>query len=226
MKTCKVKDCPRTDIKGLGMCGMHYQRFKKYGHTDRTQTPKGFALEHPLEYKRYTSMKNRCYNKNNPAYKNYGGRGIKVCDRWLGADGFKHFLEDMVPRPSKEHSLDRTDNNKDYSPENCRWATVEEQGNNRRSTKMITFNGETLSEAQWAKKIGVNKGTLHGRLKRGIPVEQALTMRTQEKKGELYQLAQQYGVDKLRTYKRLKRGWSLEDALLLPPQTTKYRRQK
>lgn len=143
-----------------------------------------------------------------------------MCDRWLGPNGFVNFFKDMGTRPGKEYSLDRIDNNGDYSPENCRWTDVKTQNNNRRSNVFLTCRGETLTETQWAERIGVKVGVLHQRLQR-MPLEQALTMKKQEKKDWLYQLAKERGVDKLRAYKRLQRGWSLEDALMLPPQTGK-----
>ena len=181
MKTCKATHCDRTDIKGLGYCAKHYQRYKTHGHIEPTQTPKGFALEHQVEYRCYTSIKTRCYNKNCPPYHNYGGRGIKMCDRWLGPDGFVNFLADMGERPRDDYSLDRIDNDGDYSPENCRWTDKRTQGNNRRTNKLLSYAGETHTEAEWAKKIGVNRGTLHERLRRGIPLERALTMPKQQK---------------------------------------------
>lgn len=182
MKTCKAQNCNRTDIKGKGYCSMHWQRIRTNGHPNRTQTPKGFALQHQIEYRCYTSMKTRCYNKNCPPYHNYGGRGIKVCDRWLGPNGFLNFINDMGKRPSENFSLDRINNNGDYEPNNCRWTDNKTQGNNRRTNKLLTYNNETHTEAEWAKKIGVNRGTLHERLRRGVPLDRALTMKKQEKK--------------------------------------------
>lgn len=88
------------------------------------------GLTKSVEYRTWRSMKERCYNPNNKKYKDYGGRGIKVCDRWL--NNFENFHADMGPRPSKEYSLDRIDNNGDYMPTNCKWATIIEQRRNQR----------------------------------------------------------------------------------------------
>lgn len=87
-----------------------------------------------LAYNRWFSMKSRCYNKSNPAYENYGGRGIKVCDRWLGEDGFYNYVMD-IGMPKKGESLDRINNNLGYSPDNCRWTSSYEQRQNQRRTK-------------------------------------------------------------------------------------------
>ena len=90
------------------------------------------------EFKAWGNIKQRCYNKNYVGYKNYGGRGIKVCDRWLDKEsGFENFLEDMGKKPGKEYSIDRIDTNGDYTPENCRWATNKEQHLNMRTNKII-----------------------------------------------------------------------------------------
>lgn len=104
-------------------------------------------------YKTWVEMKMRCTNPNNHAYKYYGGRGIKVCERWLNS--FANFLADMGERP-KEMWLDRIDNNKGYSPDNCRWATVEEQCNNRRSNLIYHYNGKSQTLMQWCKELNIN----------------------------------------------------------------------
>lgn len=95
------------------------------------------------EYSAWQSMKTRCYNKNTHYYKYWGGRGIKVCDRWL--QSFESFLNDMGRRPTKKHSVDRVDNNGDYSPENCRWATASQQRKNMRSRKVVRLYENTES---------------------------------------------------------------------------------
>lgn len=129
---------------------------------------------HEKEYGAWQAMKSRCYNKNHVYYKYYGGRGITVCDRWLGEDGFEHFFSDMCPRP-KGGTLDRIDNNKGYSPENCKWASKTEQANNRRNNVRITFDGESMTIPQWANKLGISVHTLKTRIRRGMPLEKALS---------------------------------------------------
>lgn len=114
-------------------------------------------------------MKRRCNNPHFRGYKNYGGRGIKVCDRWLHS--FDKFLADMGERPGKEYSLDRIDVNGDYSPENCRWATRKEQANNTTKTIHFTHNGVTHSIAEWSEIYGIPQRTAHGRYKRGFSFE-------------------------------------------------------
>lgn len=90
----------------------------------------GKIKSHPAEYRAWVNMKTRCYNKNRTNYKHYGGRGIRVCDRWLGADGFDNFFNDMGPR-ANGMTLDRIDPEKNYSPENCRWADMHVQNINK-----------------------------------------------------------------------------------------------
>jgi len=117
------------------------------------------------EYRSWLDMKARCFNPNHKNYLDYGGRGITVCDRWKNS--FQNFLADMGSRPTAKHSLDRIDNNADYSPENCKWSTKAEQVNNRRSNHLITIGCVTLTIAQWAKKMGFSARVIHDRLKSG-----------------------------------------------------------
>lgn len=107
------------------------------------------------EYRSWQHAKARCYNKNNEAYPNYGGRGIKMCDKWVEA--FENFIADMGLAPSEKHSLDRfPDINGHYEPNNCRWATKKEQQNNRRNNHYITYNDETRTMTEWAEFLGEN----------------------------------------------------------------------
>lgn len=118
------------------------------------------------EYRTWTHIKSRCYNARVPEYNRYGGRGILVCDRWL--ESFENFLADMGIRPSKQHSIDRKDNDGNYEPSNCRWATIKEQANNTRSNRKVTIGRKTKNMTQWAEDIGVTREVIHKRLKRGI----------------------------------------------------------
>lgn len=135
--------------------------------------------DHP-DYWLFHSMKKRCSNPNHVAYRYYGGRGISVCERWLAprGQGFKNFLEDMGPR-APGLTLDRKDGDKNYSPENCRWATREEQYSNRSANVFIEFGGEKLTATQWARRIGVRGGdVVLKRIRAGVPLDVALTAKT------------------------------------------------
>lgn len=115
-------------------------------------------------------MLDRCEDPTHPNYPKYGARGIRVCDRWRV---FDQFLQDMGPRPEGTW-LERIDNDGPYSPENCRWATPAEQQRNTRRNVRLTFQGETLTVTDWAKRLGCTKFVLHQRIRRGWPVERVL----------------------------------------------------
>lgn len=114
-------------------------------------------------------MKKRCNSPNSTQYKWYGGRGIKVCSRWNNS--FENFLEDMGEVP-EGMTLDRIDSNKDYSPDNCRWATRGEQSINRRSTMWIDYQGKRLMAKEFAKQIGKSAPMVSGLFKKGMSPEQ------------------------------------------------------
>jgi len=121
-------------------------------------------------YRTWRSMKDRCLNKNHFAYKDYGGRGIKVCIKWLK---FENFYKDMGERPHNK-SLDRIDNNKGYSKDNCKWSTQKEQSNNKSNNHLITFKGKTQNITQWSEELGINRETLYGRInRRGLTPQEA-----------------------------------------------------
>lgn len=122
-------------------------------------------------YHSWQGMKNRCLNQNAGRYRDYGGRGIKVCKRWME---FENFFADMGERPDGK-TLDRIDNNNNYEPDNCRWATPEEQSNNARNNIVLNHKGLSLTLSQWARRLDINMQTLYDRIvRRKWPVNRAL----------------------------------------------------
>lgn len=133
-------------------------------------------LSRPIEYVIWDGMKRRCRDQDSSRY---GGRGIKVCNRWLtgenGKTGFECFLDDMGSRPSSEHSIDRyPDNDGNYEPSNCRWATDEEQGRNKSNNHIVIFRGDEMPVTAAADAAGLNANTVFGRIKLGWSSDDAL----------------------------------------------------
>lgn len=142
------------------------------------------GLSHTKVYNTRLRLISRCYNQNNSMYKYYGGRGIKVCDRWLDKEhGFENFLVDMGYPPSDIYQIDRIDNDGDYTPENCRWATPKENQRNTRRSKMIVHRGEPKTAAEWSEITGIDSPTIRYRLSAGWSVEDALTIPVDLNKG-------------------------------------------
>ena len=143
-------------LKKSKSCGCNRGwNFIKHGYTrNRSATP---------EYNAWCSMKCRCYDVNGKAYHNYGGRGIQVCDRWLNS--FENFFEDMGNRPTSKHSLDRyPNNNGNYEPGNCRWATISEQRQNQRDAIIVEYMGVKKPLLEWCKKLNLKYKLMWGRL--------------------------------------------------------------
>ena len=132
----------------------------------------GFAMHKKL-YDVYYAMRKRCYNENCRAYKRYGARGITVCEEWLSDN--TTFYEWAILAGYKDGlTLDRIDNNKGYSPDNCRWVDYKTQGNNTRRCHYITYKGKTQSMKLWAEELGINYSTLRNRLNRSkMSIEEA-----------------------------------------------------
>lgn len=125
-------------------------------------------------YQTWQCMLQRCENPNNSAYKDYGGCGIKVCDEWHDAEKFIGWA--LANGWQKGLQLDRIDNNGNYEPSNCRWATREEQARNRRTNHLVTFNAKTRTMAEWAEEVGVKRHILYDRINNlHWPIERALT---------------------------------------------------
>lgn len=132
---------------------------------------KGLTTKYLRTYRVYVSMLHRCRNVNHPNYASYGGRGITVCERWLS---FEHFLNDLGPQPAGMQ-LDRINNDKGYSPDNCRWATRKQNSRNTRRNHILVINGESACISEWAERAGINKTTLLLRIRRGWSPEQAVS---------------------------------------------------
>jgi hypothetical protein len=126
------------------------------------------------EYKIWVSMKQRCFDVNSQAYADYGGRGITVCERWKKS--FLAFYHDMGPRPSADHSIDREENDGDYEPDNCRWATYEEQNSNQRKTRRVEYEGKIWPLTHLVRHLGVPYHPFRGYLYRGYSVEDAIRL--------------------------------------------------
>lgn len=156
-KTCKIEGC-KNKYRSSGLCKKHYNReyYREYNKTRLTNRSERLA---------HAALKQRCTNPNDRSYSHYGGRGIKVCGRWLngenGLSGFACFLNDMGERPSSKHSIDRINNDGNYEPSNCRWADSTTQAINRRIPKnnKSGFRGVSFSSSnsKWWATIKHNK---------------------------------------------------------------------
>lgn len=136
------------------------------------------AMAHWREYVVFIGMWNRCTNPNTKQWADYGGRGITVCGRWKN---FQAFLEDVGPRPSPRHTLDRyPNNNGNYEPGNVRWATRTQQARNSRHVRLLTCHGLTMSIVEWVEYLGISRSTLEKRLASKWPLERALTVQNKK----------------------------------------------
>jgi hypothetical protein len=155
MSRCTKSNCTREVGKhgARNMCPMHYRQSRKSKNSIRTKANYSELI---------SNIKTRCYNKNNPAYKWYGGRGIKICDRWL--ENIDNFIEDMGTSYYSGATLDRIDVNGNYEPNNCRWVDWIEQANNRRSNTTIEYKDRTQTLAQWVRELNLKPSTTRQRI--------------------------------------------------------------
>lgn len=176
----------------------------------------------PKEYTIWSNMRDRCNNPKNTKFQNYGGRGIKVCDRW---NDFAKFIEDMGPRPTGL-TIEREDSNGNYEPSNCRWATWTEQQRNRSTNHMVSCGGDIRCVSEWSERTGIPYRTILSRLASGWTEEDAVTLPngSSVKKNNVMvewdgrvksvcAWAKEIGVNPIPIYGRIKRGWSIRDAL-------------
>ena len=150
----------KTKACGCGRSAAAKKKNLKHGELIGRKTSKTYAA--------WLSMKYRCYNPNIKNYDDYGGRGIRVCDRWL--ESFANFLEDMGESPSANHSVERIDVNGDYCPENCKWASREEQANNTRRTVRVIYDDMTYSITQLCRHLDLNYKQVEYKRSRGIDI--------------------------------------------------------
>lgn len=175
------------------------------------------------EYGVWRSMIQRCEYPRRPEYHRYGGRGIRVCPRWRLS--FKDFYVDMGPRPSPRHSIDRIDNDGNYEPLNCRWATPEEQQANRSCAVWISHDGRRQTLQQWSDELGIPYATISARLRKGWPeerllsrpkrYERLLTFRGRTQNVIAWSI--ELGISRGTITARLHHGWSAERALSTAP---------
>jgi hypothetical protein len=187
----------------------------------------------PVEYRAWSKIKGRCFCKTDAGYHKYGGRGISMCDEW--ASDFMRFLADMGMRPSNKSSIDRMDNDGDYTPENCEWSNPTKQANNRRSSHLLTHKGETRTIAQWSRITGIKQATLRARIEvSGMSVKDTLETPVVTPKRVLYThngitdsiagWGKRMGWSKNTLYERIRRGMSFKEAIKYPLTPHKRRR--
>lgn len=150
-------------------CGCQWRRsageaLVKHGH--------GRMKAQTAEYRAWCHIKARCLNPSEKSFPRYGGRGVAICDRWRLS--FQAFLDDMGARPSPDHSIDRINNDGPYGPGNCRWATRIEQARNKRTSRLVTYEGEKMSLAEACERAGANYKRAHDRLQNGWSLKRAL----------------------------------------------------
>lgn len=148
-------------------CGCHRRAALKAGREALVKRATTHGKSRTREYRIWANAIYRCTTPTCPGYADYGERGIKVCERW---QDFENFLADMGPCPPR-FTLDRIDNDGDYTPENCRWATRKQQANNRRTSQWFTYKGEKRTAAEWCKRLKMNKATFWSRVRDGWSIE-------------------------------------------------------
>lgn len=184
-----ICDCGKESVTGYSnlmtgntkSCGcmekanLEYFQRHSYRRKSASLDFSGTLNKHPL-YGLWSSMLTRCYNKNSKHYNIYGGRGIKVCDRWLPVNfGFEHFVSDMGERPSNMHTLDRINNDGDYCPENCRWATITQQSNNKRQSIIVYYFGKRIYLKELCQIIGLNYSRVAHQIQKGFDINSIIS---------------------------------------------------
>lgn len=168
--------CSCGQVKSVRVCSLKSKDSSSCGCRKKLLISKihtTHGKENTTKYCTWENIKQRCLNSKAPNYKNYGGRGIRVCKEWVNS--FEQFYEDMGDKPGPKYSLDRLDNSGPYSKENCAWKTKKEQGRNKRNNVVLTYSGKTQSLIEWSEELNVNYSTLQGRISLGWSVENTLS---------------------------------------------------
>lgn len=217
-----ICDCGNTTLVKAGnltsgdtkSCGcLHKEKFTNFKHGQR----------HTKLYGVWCGIKARCQNPNSTSYKDYGGRGIKICEEW---EDFTNFYSWAIANGYKNGlTIERKDNNKNYSPSNCKWATYKEQANNKRNNVYFTYQGETKTLAQWDESTDKD---IAGRISKGWTIEQAMNTENNynhtkiELEGKFYtiaELAKKYKINYGTLYNRIKKlHWPIEKAINKKPE--------
>lgn len=169
------------------------------------------------EYNNWRAMKERCCAESHRQHRDYGGRGITVCPRWLHS--FENFLADMGERPTADHTIDRIDNSRGYSPDNCRWATPTEQGRNKRNNATVVIDGREITIIELSEKTGISYTTLYGRINhQKLSPEEAISKTLNSKpkscRSELSLTAEKHGIPYIKLWRKVKDGLSIDQAVL------------
>lgn len=161
-----------SDLKtgNTASCGCYWREQVRKARTTHGDSVHGSVSP---EYSIWQGIKERCANPNSPAFENYGGRGISMCERWLNS--YENFIADMGRRPTPKHTIERKDNERGYSQENCCWATRFEQARNTRRNHRLEIDGVTQTIADWASTAGIPASRLYARIKSGWDPKTAVT---------------------------------------------------
>lgn len=226
-------DCGKEKI--IRVDGVKNEEIKSCGCLNKELTAKRI-FKHGMTKTRFYSIwqhvKIRCLDKNHKYYKNYGGRGITICERWMKFENFRDdmyqfYLDHVKKFGEKNTSINRKDNDGNYELSNCEFATYEIQANNTRGNHLITYKGETMTLIQWSRKLNLKKDTLYGRiLTRGFSVEKAFEMPLNPRFRQitfngrtlptLMAWAKELNIRYEVLRKRLKLGWSIKKAFTTP----------
>lgn len=175
-------ECRYATVREVSNHALHFGLSFSCGRCARSEGIRRHGLSKTPEYFVWHSVKTRCYDPNHIKFEHYGGRGVRVCERWLCKTGFENFIADMGPRPAGKYVIDRVDTNGDYCPENCKWNTRRESDRNKRNNRRIVYQGRDILIIDLADELGMSRGLLLYRLKSKWSLEEAINTPTNKYK--------------------------------------------